>query len=138
MPLPSGPGLFQYLATVNCDSKPKVVSGQGAELSRDRKGAVPHIRHEVLHYFRLLWGAPAAAWREVCFHRGWLLWAAHVRTNHVPSVVEAEVRPEMVMKAMGAARKYAMALEDEDVQAAIQYVISRQGEPMQVYLRDWP
>jgi hypothetical protein len=37
--------------------------------------------------------------REVCLHRNWTLWAAHVRTNHVHAVVEAEVRPEMVMNA---------------------------------------
>ncbi len=37
------------------------------------------------------------ALREVCVHRGWTLFAAHVRTNHVHVVVEAEVRPEKVM-----------------------------------------
>jgi hypothetical protein len=35
--------------------------------------------------------------REVCQHRNWNLLATHVRTNHVHAVVEAEVRPEMVM-----------------------------------------
>ena len=39
------------------------------------------------------------ALREVCFHRDWGLRAAHVRTNHVHVVVEAEVRPEKVMNA---------------------------------------
>ena len=37
------------------------------------------------------------ALREVCSHRGWSLLAAHVRTNHVHVVVEAEVQPEKVM-----------------------------------------
>ena len=37
--------------------------------------------------------------REVCLHRGWSLWAAHVRPNHVHAVVEADHRPEMVMNA---------------------------------------
>jgi hypothetical protein len=37
--------------------------------------------------------------RKVCVHYGWNLWAAHVRTNHVHMVVEAEVRPEKVMHA---------------------------------------
>ena len=41
------------------------------------------------------------ALREVCVHRRWNrrwgLLAAHVRTNHVPVVVEAEVRPETIM-----------------------------------------
>ena len=35
--------------------------------------------------------------REVCVHRGWSLLAAHVRSNHVHAVVEAEVPPERVM-----------------------------------------
>ena len=43
---------------------------------------------------RLVLGALA----EVCGFRGWGLVAAHVRTNHVHVVVEAEVRPERVME----------------------------------------
>ena len=39
------------------------------------------------------------AFREVCLHYGWSLWAAHVRTNHVHAVVEADVRPEKIMHA---------------------------------------
>jgi len=35
---------------------------------------------------------------EVCSHRGWNLLAAHVRTHHVPVIVEAEVPPEKVMR----------------------------------------
>jgi REP element-mobilizing transposase RayT len=97
------------------------------------------------------------ALREVCFHRGWGLRAAHVRTNHVHVVVEAEVRPEKVMNAFksyasrglnqlgidGPDRKRwarhgstRWLWKDEDVQEAIRYVISGQGEPMQVYLGD--
>jgi len=34
---------------------------------------------------------------EACSHRGWMLFAAHVRTNHVHAVVGADVRPEIVM-----------------------------------------
>ena len=37
------------------------------------------------------------ALRQHCEHRGWNLLAAHVRTNHVHVVVEAEVQPERVM-----------------------------------------
>jgi len=40
------------------------------------------------------------ALREVCLHRSWGLLAAHVRTNHVHVVVEANVRPEMVMNTL--------------------------------------
>ena len=32
----------------------------------------------------------------VCAHRGWNLLAAHVRSNHVHTVVEAEVPPERI------------------------------------------
>ena len=35
--------------------------------------------------------------RGVCAHRGWSLLAAHVRSNHVHTVVEAEVPPERVI-----------------------------------------
>ena len=38
-----------------------------------------------------------AALRSHCAHRGWGLLAAHVRSNHVHAVVEAEVRPEKIM-----------------------------------------
>src|SRR5436190_13312300 len=34
---------------------------------------------------------------EVCAHRGWSLLAAHVRSTHVHTVVEAEIPPERVM-----------------------------------------
>jgi REP element-mobilizing transposase RayT len=91
--------------------------------------------------------------REVCLYRMWRLWAAHVRTNHVHAVVEADVRPELVMNAL---KSYASRglnrvgderdrkrwarhgstrwlWGDEDVQEAIRYVVSGQGEPMQVY-----
>ena len=35
--------------------------------------------------------------QEVCGYRGWNLLAAHVRSNHVHTVVEAEAEPERVM-----------------------------------------
>ena len=38
-----------------------------------------------------------AAIRRHCAHRGWNLLAAHVRSNHVHAVVEAEARPERIM-----------------------------------------
>ena len=37
--------------------------------------------------------------QEVCVYRGWNLWAAHVRANHVHVIVEADVRPEKVVNA---------------------------------------
>jgi REP element-mobilizing transposase RayT len=99
------------------------------------------------------------ALREVCLHRNWSLWAAHVRTNHVHAVVEAEVRPEMIMNTF---KSYASLglnrlgvdepnrkrwarhgstrwlWQDRDVQEAIRYVVSGQGEPMEVYLAELP
>ena len=41
--------------------------------------------------------AVLAALRGHCVHRGWSLLAAHVRTNPVHVIVEAEARPERVM-----------------------------------------
>jgi REP element-mobilizing transposase RayT len=88
----------------------------------------------------------------------WVLLAAHVRTNHVHVVVEANIRPEMAMNAFKAYASRSLnrlgsdepdrkrwarhgstrwLWKDEDVQAAIQYVVSIQGEPMEVYLGDW-
>jgi REP element-mobilizing transposase RayT len=95
--------------------------------------------------------------REVCLHHGWSLWAAHVRTNHVHVIAEADVRPEKVMHAFrsyasralnrlgidGSARKRwarhgstRWLYKDEDVQEAIRYVVSGQGEPMEVYFAE--
>jgi REP element-mobilizing transposase RayT len=86
--------------------------------------------------------------------RGWGLLAAHVRTNHVHAVVEADVRPEKVMNSF---KSYASRnlngvgvdepdrkrwarhgstrwlWKDEDVEKAICYVVSGQGEPMEVH-----
>jgi len=96
-----------------------------------------------------------AALRNVCLYRKWNLLAAHVRTNHVHAVVEAEVRPETVMHAF---KSYASRdlnrlgtdeperkrwarhgstrwlWKDEEVEEVIRYVVSGQGEPMEVYL----
>jgi len=94
---------------------------------------------------------------EVCSHRNWSLWAAHVRTNHVHVIVEADVRPENVMNALksyasrslnrlgidGPDRKRwarhgstRWLWKDEDVLEAIRYVIWGQGELMEHYLAD--
>jgi len=94
------------------------------------------------------------ALREVCLHHGWSLGAAHVRTDHVHAVVDAEVRPDKIMHAFKSysgrnlnrlgidkparkrgARHGSMRWlwRDEDVQNAIHYVVSGQGEPMEVH-----
>ncbi|MDQ6708227.1 MAG: transposase [Acidobacteriota bacterium] len=92
--------------------------------------------------------------REVCAHRGWSLLAAHVRTNHVHTVVESEVPPERVMsdfKIYASRRLNWLRLDEQNrkrwarhgstrwlwkpthVAAAIQYVVAEQGEPMSVF-----
>jgi REP element-mobilizing transposase RayT len=92
--------------------------------------------------------------QEVCVHRGWSLLAAHVRSNHVHTVVEAEVPPERVMgdfKADASRRLNRMSLDapnrkrwarhgstrwlwqPQHVSAAMQYVVTEQGEPMSVF-----
>jgi REP element-mobilizing transposase RayT len=92
--------------------------------------------------------------QEVCVHRGWSLLAAHVRTNHVHTVVEAEVPPERItgdFKAYASRRLNAMRLDEpnrkrwgrhgstrwlwkpQHVSAAMQYVVAEQGEAMSVF-----
>lgn len=97
--------------------------------------------------------------RETCLHYSWILLAAHVRTNHVHIVVEADVPPE---KAMHAFKSYASRAlnrlepepparkrwarhgstrwlwKDQHVREAITYVIEQQGEPMAVFLAEEP
>jgi REP element-mobilizing transposase RayT len=93
--------------------------------------------------------------REVCLRRAWSLLAAHVRTNHVHIVVEADAKPE---KAMRDFKSYASRRLDksgadgpdrkrwvrhgstrwlwnrEDVAAAIRYGVEEQGEAMAVWV----
>jgi len=89
--------------------------------------------------------------REVTAHRGWKLWAAHVRSNHVHVVVTADCRPEKVMtdlKAWASRRLREAFAESADrdrwtqhgstrylnteeaLAAAIAYVVDEQGETM--------
>jgi len=99
------------------------------------------------------------ALRDVCSHFRWDLLAAHVRTNHVHAVVDADARPERVMNAFksyasrglnrlgldGPDRKRwarhgstRWLWKDEDVLNAIRYVVEEQGEPMAVFLAETP
>jgi REP element-mobilizing transposase RayT len=91
--------------------------------------------------------------QEVCVHRGWSLLAVHVRSNHLHTVVEAEVPPERVtgdFKAYASRRLNGMRLDEpnrkrwarhgstrwmwkpQHVSAAIRYVVAEQGETMSV------
>jgi REP element-mobilizing transposase RayT len=97
--------------------------------------------------------------KEVCRHRGWNLLAAHVRSNHVHIVAEAEVPPEKVMNDLKAYASRALnqlsreesgrrrwarhgstrwLWKDQDVREAIRYVVEEQGEPMAVFVGEVP
>jgi REP element-mobilizing transposase RayT len=99
------------------------------------------------------------ALREVCLHRGWGLLAAHVRTNHVHVILEAEVPPERIMNALKSYASRALnrrgcdgsnrrrwahhgstrwLWKDQDVRKAIHYVVHEQGESMAVFCGDVP
>jgi hypothetical protein len=89
--------------------------------------------------------------------RRWSLLTAHVRTNHVYAVVEAEVQPEKIMNEFKsyAGRELNLLHPDEpaqrrrarhgspkwlrkdhDVQEAIRYVAEEQGEPMALFISE--
>jgi REP element-mobilizing transposase RayT len=95
-----------------------------------------------------------AAIEERCLERDWNLLAAHVRTTHVHIVVTADIRPERIMNDL---KSYSSRLlnhnrldhpdrkrwtrhgstrwlwKDEDISAAIRYVVHEQGDPMAVF-----
>ena len=92
-----------------------------------------------------------------CAYRGWNLLAAHVRSNHVHIIVEAETRPERIMnefKSYASRELNQLTRErpdrkrwarhgstrwlwkDEDVRHALQYVIDEQGKPMALFVAD--
>ncbi len=94
------------------------------------------------------------AMHEVCSSRGWTMLAAHVRTNHVHTIITANCRPEQVLIALKAYSSRALnesELDDPDrrrwarhgstrylwtgdaVRAAIHYVVREQGEPMAIF-----
>jgi REP element-mobilizing transposase RayT len=87
--------------------------------------------------------------REVCDHRGYVLHALNVRTNHAHSVVTASCKPEHVMegfKAYATRKLRATGLlgrdvkpwsrhgstpylwTEEEVERAIEYVVKGQGD----------
>jgi len=95
-----------------------------------------------------------AALLERCQQQDWTLLAAHVRTNHVHIVADAEASPERVMndvKAYASRRLNQMGLDEperkrwarhgstrwlwepEHVSAAIHYVVEEQGDRMAVF-----
>ena len=95
------------------------------------------------------------ALRDVCLHRSWNLLAAHVQTNHVHVVVQADARPDKVMndfKSYASRGLNRLGIDgsdrrrwshhgstrwlwkDKDLRDAVRYVVEEQGEPMAVFL----
>ena len=91
---------------------------------------------------------------ERCANRGWSLLAAHVRTNHVHLVAEADAPPERVMNDLKCYASRRLNLLGFDpvgrkrwarhgstrwlwqpaiVTAAVHYVLEEQGDPMSVF-----
>ncbi len=91
---------------------------------------------------------------QICADRNWMLFAAHVRTNHVHVVVHARVKLEFVLTAIKSfashylnkagidnnrskrwtrhgSTRYLWRIEAVD--AAIHYVVHEQGNPMAVF-----
>ena len=92
--------------------------------------------------------------RKSCEYRGWWLTAAHVRSTHVHVVIATEEKPERVMGELKAYASRALTTsglekssrpkwtthgstrwlwEEENVRAAMDYVLDGQGENMEVY-----
>jgi REP element-mobilizing transposase RayT len=98
--------------------------------------------------------AVLAAIMERCSDRQWRLLAAHVRTNYVHIVVDANARPERIMndlKSHSSVCLNRLRLDDphrkrwarhgstrwlwkpRSVSTAIRYVVDEQGDPMAVF-----
>ncbi len=98
--------------------------------------------------------AVLASFQERCLHHSWVLLAAHVRSNHVHLVVQADVRPERVMNDLKSYASRQLNLlrlgeltrkrwarhgstrwlwKHKDVAAAIRYVIDGQGRAMAAF-----
>lgn len=95
--------------------------------------------------------------QEVCRHRGWRLLACHVRNAHVHVIVVGAAKPEKMMndfKAYASRRLTEAGLDDQTrkrwtrhgstkyiwdegyLRNAINYVLNRQGSPMERFAED--
>jgi REP element-mobilizing transposase RayT len=109
------------------------------------------LRHEPYYLDETRRGIVLRTIQEVAAHRKWMLWAVHVRTNHVHAVVTAGAKPEKVMadiKAWASRRLREAFGEEADrdrwtqhgstrwindehsLARAIAYVIGEQGDNM--------
>ena len=122
------------------------VMAEGRDMLQD-----PYVLDEVTRPVVL------AAIQRHCAYRGWNLLAAHVRSNHVHIIVEAETRPERIMnefKSYASRELNQLTSErpdrkrwarhgstrwlwkDEDVMHALRYVSDEQGDPMALFVAD--
>lgn len=91
---------------------------------------------------------------SVCMYRRWIVHAIHVRTNHVHAIIAGEIAPERILSDCKAyatrelrrafpgiqRRRYwanhgstRYLWNEASLQAAIEYVLRGQGEPMACY-----
>jgi len=137
------------------DRRRNLFGGPLAEADRER------LRAEALQMDQAPYSMDAARRRVVlaavlerCVQWSWKALAAHVRTNHVHIVVDAEVKPERIMNDLKSYASRCLNLagfdqpsrqrwarhgstrylwEHEELSKAIRYVVSQQGESMAVF-----
>lgn len=165
-PLPHGRGqgessALAYFITFSCYGaslyRRVPESDDDAELRQYRRGL---MRQAPYYLDALRRGLVLEAIQEVCAYRGWMLLAAHVRTNHVHVVVQASgAAPEKVMNDFKAyaSRRLNQAGCDapgrkrwtrhgstrylfyaDELLAVMRYVVERQGRPMVVFSAPGP
>ena len=161
------PGSACYLITFTCYGTH--LHGEYGRIDREHKqpgGRTMHSDPVLLEQSKGLMKSPRyaldAARREAtlegirfaCGRRGWGLLAAHIRTNHVHAVVQADRSPELVMIALKAyASRFLNELgidppdrrrwtqhgstkylwTREEIASAVRYVVAKQGDEMAVF-----
>ena len=86
---------------------------------------------------------------NVCKFRGWILYALHVRTNHVHGIVDAEASPSRIFNDWKAYATRALNNPDRihwshggnarrirtraSLSRAMHYVLQGRGDPMEIY-----
>jgi REP element-mobilizing transposase RayT len=127
-----------------CLPNPGLVNFERSEMDQPPY-FLDHVRQEIV--LRTI--------QEVAKYRGWVLLAAHVRTNHLHVVIRAEAPPERVMndlKSYASRRLNEAAVDtpgrkrwtrhgstlylwtEEAVTYKISYTVLEQGEPMACYV----
>lgn len=160
---------MRYLLTFSCyghrlhgdpigtvDKQHCVYGGRFAPGSAARLAYVRRLMNERMYELDgLRRKAVLRGMREGARRRGWRIWAAHVRENHVHVVVEGQDPPEMILAGLKAyascelspldregerKRRWARhgstrwLWKDRDFHESIVYVADLQGDPMEVYV----